>query len=151
MSKISCIFRTGTSIQAIHHAGIMEVLRLTGGETCILTEDNKIINGYICFATGQPSTQALSSNRYSLKAASILRSRMRHALTSSDYCKSFITFRIALPCCSKYCKNSFEIVLYQYIRRYHLISKNGQRELYRDKLSFNKLYLQRKFFLVTFL
>jgi hypothetical protein len=72
VSKISCIFRTGTSIQAINHAGIMEVLRLTGGETCIFTEDNKIINGYICFATGQPSPQALSSNRYSLRAASIL-------------------------------------------------------------------------------
>jgi hypothetical protein len=41
VSTISCIFRTGTSIQTINNAGIMEVLRLTGGETCILTEDKQ--------------------------------------------------------------------------------------------------------------
>lgn len=40
---LSGIFRTGTSMQAINNAGKMEVLRLTGGETCTLTED-KIIN-----------------------------------------------------------------------------------------------------------
>jgi hypothetical protein len=111
----------------------------------------QIINGYICFATGQPSPQALSSNRYLLRDASILRSRTRYSLMSSHYCTSCITFSISLSCCSKFGKNSFEIVLYQYIRRYHLISKNGQNELCRDKISFSKLYLQRKFFLVTFL
>ena len=109
-----------------------------------------IISGYFCFATGQPIPQALSSNRCSMPAASILSSRTRHSLTSSHYCKRCITFSIVLLCCSKYGKNSFWIVLYQYIRRYLLISKNGQSELCRNNLSFSKLYLQRKLFLVTF-
>ena len=149
MSTLSCIFRTGRSMQTIHNAGKMEVLRLTGGEMCTLTEDkySKWIN-LLCY--GQSSPQALSSNRYLLRAASILRSRTRYSLMSSHYCKSCITFSISLSCCSKFGKSSFEIVLYQYIRIY-LISKNGQSELCRDKISFNKLYLQRKFFLVTFL
>ena len=111
----------------------------------------QIVNEQFWFATGLSSLQALSSNRYLLPGASILRSRTRYSLMSSHYCTSCITFIISLSCCSKFGKNSFEIVLYQYIRRYHLISKNGQSELCWDKIYFNKLYLQRKFFLVTLL
>ena len=124
----------------------MEVLRLTGGETCTLTEDtNNKWTILLCYGPTKSSRSFFKA--CSLRGAvSILRSRTRHSLTSSHYCKSCITFSIALPCCSKHGKNSFQIVLYQYIRRYHLISKNGQRELYRDKISFNKLYLQRSSF-----
>ena len=45
VSTISCIFRPGTRIQTINHARIMEVLRLAGGGTSILIEDNNLING----------------------------------------------------------------------------------------------------------
>jgi hypothetical protein len=104
--------------------------RNNGGTTINRWGDVYIDGGYkFCFATGLSSLQALSSNRYLLPGASILRSRTRYSLMSSHYCKSCITFIISLSCCSKFGKNSFEIVLYQYIRRYHLISKNGQSKL----------------------
>ena len=122
MSTISCIYRMGTSIQTINPAGIMEVLRLTGGETCTLTEDtNSKWTILICYGP-------IKSSSSFFKPLLIAR------------CFN-ITFKDEV----------FINVLYQYIRRYHLISKNGQSELCWDKIYFNKLYLQRKVFLVTFL